>query len=106
MTIDEKIDARVSHGIAWLDETYGKRWVKKINLQRLNLGDCRDCILGQLESELFHEAITKLNLSLDDTVAFGFELPIEIDPSSAEDYWTRLTAAWKRHLTEPEQELI
>lgn len=41
------IAARVARGAAWLDEKY-PQWFGKIDLSILDLGDCTQCVLGQV----------------------------------------------------------
>jgi hypothetical protein len=38
---------RVARGAAWLDEKY-PQWFTKIDLSILDLGDCTQCVLGQV----------------------------------------------------------
>lgn len=41
------IAARVARGAAWLDEKY-PQWYSKIDLSILDLGNCTQCVLGQV----------------------------------------------------------
>lgn len=40
------ISERVARGVEWLDETH-PGWVKRIDLDRLDIGDCERCLIGQ-----------------------------------------------------------
>ena len=45
--IPEHVRLAVKHGANWLDENYPD-WVEKINLYDLDMGDCQNCMIGQV----------------------------------------------------------
>ncbi len=87
------IKARAHDGALFLDEHYHSiAWAGLISLSRLNLGLCRDCILGQLHGEY---ATGKRVLGLDGQAAeyYGFTLW-----SDNLEEWSVLDQAWKEEI--------
>ena len=100
-------DTRVARGAALLDEKL-PGWWQRVDLDRLDLSKCTDCVLGQLTGDYDSMATTlligpranKYPLRGNAKAArLGFTLP----PSDAEwlspmrlAEWAALTAAWKR----------
>lgn len=41
-------EAQIAKGVEYLDQTLGKSWIERIDLQRLRLDDCLTCVIGQL----------------------------------------------------------
>lgn len=88
-------ETEVARGIALLDEKI-LGWRDRIDLGRLNIASCEDCILGQLYGDYFdgREILTG-NIppteGFDWAVYRGFttESPLDVDA---------LTAAWRRAL--------
>lgn len=47
--MSSSIRSRVAAGIAYLNKRkHSKKWMSRINLERLNIANGRDCIMGQL----------------------------------------------------------
>ena len=53
MTINQCIEQRVQRGVKLLDE-YDPDWFKQINLEKLDLSNCHECLLGQLFKSFGH----------------------------------------------------
>jgi len=84
-----KAPANVERGAAFLDER-DPNWPNKIDVGRLDLGDCERCILGQLYVD-YDEALTELSLSAREAERLGFNT---VGPQR---YW-HLTAGWIREV--------
>lgn len=44
---------KLKKGVAYFDDLRGTGWVKKVNVKYLDMGDCKRCIVGQLEGDFF-----------------------------------------------------
>lgn len=90
------IAERVAAGAAWLDENVPD-WVERIDLARLDVSDCVDCVLGQLFGG-FSGAPREL-IGFD---AYperkGFDLDARLVYTEAP--YRRLTAQWRRVIEE------
>lgn len=80
------VDERVRRGAAYLDEHGPDQWRDHIDLDRLDIGDGCDCVLGQLYGS-FADGVGELSIGWDgrDLGFFGHE---------SDD----LTEAWRREL--------
>ena len=87
-----------AYGAAMLDRvTPG--WHERIDLAELNLGDCHDCILGQLYGWYITGRDT-LGLDLDGSARYGFSLGIDAAMAERPDEaYLRLTERWVREVT-------
>ena len=65
------VEQRVENGIAFLDQTYGSKWRRKINWETLDIGSSEKCILGQLEGD-YHTGKQKLGLNANSSWERGF----------------------------------
>jgi hypothetical protein len=83
------IAQRVAEGAAFLD-VRDPEWIGKVDLERLDLGSCTRCILGQLAGD-YEDGVEMFALDGADTVALGFNTTLGFDD---------LTAEWKRVITE------
>jgi hypothetical protein len=81
-TIAERVDA----GAAWLDNHY-PRWVDRIDLDTLDLGNCTRCIGGQLAG-LYVTFLRRHGLTFGDAFLLGFNVGMGGD-------YALLTAAWR-----------
>jgi hypothetical protein len=91
----------VRNGISFLDFIYGReKWVKKIDLDILDLNNARSCIIGQLEGN-FWNAEDDFPLDREDSVAFGF-LSRELSMLRHE----LLTNRWRKAITKLRNELL
>lgn len=71
---------RITRGIAWLDKKLGrKKWLKKIDLEKLNIDDTHVCILGQAFGDYFRIVVyggfnrrDKIELSSVQAAHMGF----------------------------------
>ena len=84
-------DERIEAGIALLDEKV-PGWEQHIDIQRLNMGDCKRCILGQLYGD-YNIGIKKLEIGLMQDSELGFE----VDSYEDESY-DDLTEMWKEYI--------
>jgi hypothetical protein len=89
------IAERVAAGAAFLDE-HEPGWAARIDLDRLALEDCQDCVLGQILGS-FDDGLLDLNLEDPGAIELGFMEPglFLIDTN-----YPDLTAEWKRVITE------
>ena len=90
------IAERVAAGAAFLDE-HDPGWDRRIDLERLWLGSCANCILGQRHGD-YSDGIEWLWSKRfgDDPTTLGFMFAWTPDGDDADD----LTAEWKRFITE------
>lgn len=85
------IAERVAAGAAWLDE-HEPGWVDRIDLGRLNIRRCADCIGGQLGGWW-----SKFAARYDDEPGFNI-YRLGLDTLDLEEY-PPLTAAWRDLIT-------
>lgn len=93
------VTSRVAAGAAKLDEVM-PGWHNKINLQILNVGSSRDCVLGQLFGR-FWAAPLSLQYSRYGTFAESaaseeLSRNLYLYPTVLDEEYTRLTEAWKK----------
>ena len=96
-------ETQVVAGMAWLD-LHAPGWERKVNLDELDQGDCKSCVLGQLTGDYryvnppsynkdwtggWKSLLVLPNLVTGRSRELGFERPID-------DNYRELTAAWKR----------
>lgn len=87
------IAERVAAGAAFLDE-HEPGWVDRIDLDRLDLDLCPDCIIGQLYGPEYYAGLRTLGITGSGTDR-GF-WPLGTGGNAASD----LTAEWTRVITE------
>lgn len=83
---------KVLKGASFLDERYPD-WFKKIDLSRLEMNQCLDCILGQLYG-LYETGKEVLNLGSFNARNYGFNLFEEVEGWRS-DHWHFLNECWK-----------
>ena len=88
-----KVEKRVRAGIQFLDKQYGRKWREKVDLDRLNMVSCFDCLLGQI-MENYDSHLKKLGLTSDRAADLGFDLSTE----DIFSMWQDLTQTWRRVL--------
>lgn len=100
--ITDDIVRRVEAGAAWLDENK-PGWVDQIDLDRLDMYERPDCILGQLYGNFNNvaqyfgdEPTEERPLSHDAAVSFGF---FAANLERCEEEYAILQSAWKRLIT-------
>lgn len=82
----------VDRGIALLNERGPEGWRGRVNLERLNLRDYKECLLAQLYGT-FADGVKQLDI---DPQVYGF-----VHQGIVENcYCARLTEAWRQALTE------
>jgi hypothetical protein len=82
----------IKRGAAWLDKHYPD-WEWRINLDKLDLGRCSECVLGQLAGGY----LTAMETLLIDPADHGFYLE---DTAVNAGAYKRLTNAWKQFILE------
>lgn len=88
-----KFSDRVARGVARLDK-YSPDWRDRINRDRLNMAESRDCVLGQLFGS-FTEGLRRLDISarcdvVNNAVSLGFDFFIDdndMDHVALNDAW-------------------
>lgn len=68
---NEGIAARVARGAAWLDENM-PGWEQKVDLAKLDLYNCLQCILGQVSNVRFGYLRIVLSMGEDWAILHGF----------------------------------
>lgn len=94
------ITSSVDKGMIYLDQHAPKGWVRRINLDTLNMGCPRHCVLGQLYGH-YCTGAQRLNLSTWSTWSMGLFIPLEIQASQAVQgrmVYQDLTAEWRKRL--------
>jgi hypothetical protein len=100
------ITERVAAGAAYLDEHH-PGWVERIDLSKLNLGECGHCVLGQLfgdfwDAPVFGESANPYTEEEFQSV-FGLARPLGFAAPKGDDSdasYAALTAEWKRLIEE------
>ncbi len=93
---EEEIRLAVKRGIHWLDEEHPS-WAQKINLKRLKMDNCYQCIIGQAVgnfSGVTHAASASGPSQW--AIEHGFQAPYCYyrDGLSLYEYYERLEALW------------
>lgn len=90
-------DARMAaaKGAVCLDEKE-PAWYRIVNVATLRMNSCAQCVLGQLSApSQYQDALLQYDLSEEDAVTLGFELPESVRRNPAKhDMWTVLRSAW------------
>ena len=86
----------VRRGVAWLS-AIRPRWYREINLERLDLATCDDCVLGQLFGD-YNDAEQIFGSDATQLGALGMNIDYRFDQPHADETqeFNRLTALWKR----------
>jgi hypothetical protein len=106
----KQIPEEVKAGMALLDEK-APGWREKVDLDKLNMGGCVRCILGQIYGH-FDEGLTALGICEVGVVEIQFDLAIEkaarygfaIEDPYLKNYhldYATFTQTWKEALSEP-----
>jgi hypothetical protein len=94
-----RILKRVRKGLAWVKERYSPDQLAEVDLEKLDMHDVCQCLLGQLEGS-YRDAQVKYGLFHDQCVQLGFEAEGRNVPSSP--IWQRkyrlLTNLWRKTL--------
>lgn len=86
-----KFQSRINAGVKFLDGKLGrKKWLKDIDIQKLNLASDKTCIIGETMGG-FTAGIDSLGISYDESKELGFYL-------SPGDRYPMLTAMWQATL--------
>jgi len=93
------IEDRVQKGIDYLNKNYPD-WLDQINIDRLDLNDPFDCILGQLFGNF-----SRSNLNWVEVGEYGFDRPHDLYEEYNEEnvanrlkYFEDLTFFWKKKI--------
>ena len=109
--MSEDLRTRIERGAKLLDER-APGWRERIDLDRLDMGGCFDCVLGQLFGG-YSTGADALGLHLPTDSSLGFDVDaMEQYPrrrptgvtSWRREAHNRLTAAWREFLTEAKEE--
>lgn len=74
-------------------------WVNRINLDSLDMGESRFCVLGQLFST-FPNGVNQLSLTDEEACGLGFDLGFDLQENALRTTdFTPLTETWIAHLT-------
>lgn len=83
---------RVKAGIKFLDENYNGNWREKINLDKLDISDHENCVLGQLFVSYLIGIIKFVSVYGYNSYSMGF--------NDSNSYETKeLTKEWKKQLS-------
>lgn len=90
-------DAEIANGMALLD-AHSPGWFTRIDLDKLLLNNCKDCVLGQLfGSYAWGQNALSVGYQSPEGVLprkYGFTMPD--GPCEDEEPWRALTSAWKK----------
>lgn len=98
--IDEKMLLAVHSGAIWLDNNYPD-WVNKIDLSKLNMNNCTNCVIGQAVGD-YYQTISRAageagsdydNASYNWSLENGFCGPY-ITQEEELDYYKNLEILW------------
>jgi len=98
-TLRRELRRRVNQGVELLT-VWSPLWFERVDLERLDLGNCRQCVLGQLTGD-FNFGLTKTGLSHHAAENYGFTLPPGASVSEMRkrpSEWKMLTAEWRRQI--------
>lgn len=97
----KSLTERVAAGMEYLNKkTRSKAWMKKLDLNKLNLNDCHLCVIGQLTGDYFEYKLFPKNLQYRSQFAIdlGF-MPVDGDEEEDEEgYIGGLTREWRRQI--------
>jgi len=85
----------IQRGIDLLTEKLGEGWQDRIDLERLDIGHCDDCVVGQLFAALddYHRAVREvLHLNDDGEVSHGFSAR-----DNTFEGWKNLNREWREY---------
>ena len=92
-------EKEIENGVEFLNKVYPD-WLSKIDLEKLNMDQPSNCILGQLYGN-FYVARDILDMYDNDTNKMGFTVPIVLcyDEHDIEK-WDTLTKEWANKIVE------
>ena len=86
-----EIENRIKRGAEYLDKNF-PGWFNKVDIDRLNLGNCSDCVIGQLTGSYYGWS----HKFRDNPVSFGFIFaPSDFFNNLS---YTDLTDAWREYI--------
>ena len=86
-------DVAIARGLALLDEKVGPGWEQRIDLEKLRLSSCKQCVVGQLFDE-YDKGADILGFELGSR--YGFDVGMVHAPQTVWSEYQALTRAWKR----------
>lgn len=86
------IKVRVKKGVEYMNEQYGRYWLRKIDPERLALQNGTACVIGQVEGE-YNEGRERLGLRQETAVELGFDFD-----HTAQAEYLLLTQEWKKSI--------
>lgn len=95
----EEADQVVADGVKYLNNTINAKWWKEVDLDKLDLGECNNCVMGQLlgvkDNDQFHRLFAMLPIGQS---THGFCLPHAVTNNAKN--WAILGNAWRRAILE------
>jgi hypothetical protein len=88
-----RLREKVRSGVRFLNGILGKGWQKRIDVDKLDLSECRNCILGQLYGN-YHDSPIRRHfyaVAVDSGFAGGWAIP---------GGYPALTEAWKKYFAD------
>lgn len=87
--ISEEVRLSVKYGANFMDENF-PGWADKINLSKLDMGDCEVCIIGQAVGNYF-EVIDNHSDYSGWATEYGFDI---VEIYNYKDQYSQLEEAW------------
>ena len=104
----DSIPTRVARGVRYLDD-HKPEWRRQVSEGLLDMGNCTQCVLGQLfgnfnsikAKDLLCDTNDSYNHFCDVAKSIGMESTEFFDNGDGSE-WHLLTIEWRKHLTNPE----
>lgn len=87
-----KYEPCVVFGAKLLD-SYNPEWFSQVDVNRLNLGSCYDCVLGQLFGS-YAKGLNELGIPESGRFEYGFSM----DGFHPKEDWLALTNLWREQI--------
>ena len=94
MTIEQLICDRVALAARALDKEQ-PGWSDRIDVDKLDLGDCKACILGQLHGDFYKAPMPDAEWHFAFSLSSVRDIPPEKNIS---DLWKHMTEMWKQEI--------
>jgi len=90
-------EAEVERGIALLDEHAPADWIGNVDIERLDMGSGRNCILGQVFGN-YSWGLSALRTTMEGEPSWKFGFNLYFKSVFELGNWSALTEEWKRAL--------